>query len=220
MLIVMEDLFRKHNCELKTLYINLATRRDRLSHVQQQLHSIGIVGERLDAIKMEHGYIGCTMSHIKCLELAIERNYSYVFICEDDITFTNPTVMLASLEDFLASKMEWDVLLLGGNNRTVVPNSANTNSYIKVTNCQTTTGYITKRSYMQTLLTNFKEGLAGLLAKPTSRREHAIDMYWKRLQVKDRWFLLKPQTVCQLAGYSDIEKRCVDYRHVMLERKK
>ena len=75
-----------------TLYINLDYRTDRLEHVQEELDKIGIKesAERFPAVKMEKGNVGCTLSHIKCIDLAKSRGWPYVFICEDDITFTDP----------------------------------------------------------------------------------------------------------------------------------
>ena len=58
-----------------TLYINLQHRTDRLQHVEKELEKLGIKGERINAIKTSSGAVGCTLSHIKCLELAKERNY-------------------------------------------------------------------------------------------------------------------------------------------------
>ena len=71
------------------LFINLDKRVDRLEHVTKQLEMMGINGERFKAVETKDGAIGCTMSHIKCLELAKARGYEQVFICEDDIEFTN-----------------------------------------------------------------------------------------------------------------------------------
>ena len=75
------------------LFINLEERKDRLKHVTEQLKTIGISGERVTAVKTKMGAIGCTMSHIKCLEMALERNYENVFICEDDILFVCPNAL-------------------------------------------------------------------------------------------------------------------------------
>ena len=68
-----------------TFYINLEHRTYRLEHVKNELKKIGVEGERFNAIKTKSGAIGCTLSHIKCLEIAKERKYEEVFICEDDI---------------------------------------------------------------------------------------------------------------------------------------
>ena len=87
-----------------TLYINLDHRTDRKDHLLLEMGKIGSVNpERFSAIKMAMGNIGCTLSHIRCIELAKARDWPYVFICEDDITFTDPLVFLTSLERFFTS---------------------------------------------------------------------------------------------------------------------
>ena len=202
-----------------TLYINLEHRKDRLTHVKNELEKIGIQGERFNAIKTKNGAIGCTMSHIKCLELAKERNYETVFICEDDIAFLNPQVLLDSLQKFYENtSIQWDVLLIGGNN--VPPYEKTTDYCIRVSNCQTTTGYIVKNSYYDTLIQNFRESVQGLLQNPTNKKQFALDMYWKRLQRINRWYMLFPFTVVQCESYSDIEEKIVDYRGLMLDADK
>lgn len=202
-----------------TLYINLEHRKDRLTHVIKELDKIGIQGERFNAVKTKNGAIGCTMSHIKCLEIAKERNYETVFICEDDITFTNPEVLLDSLQKFYDNNsLEWNVLLIGGNN---VPPYEKTSDYcIRVSNCQTTTGYIVKNSYYDVLIQNFRESVQGLLKNPNNKQQYALDMYWKQLQRMHRWYMLFPFTVVQCESYSDIEERVVDYKGLMLDADK
>ena len=102
-----------------TLFINLEHRTDRLAHIQEEFQKMGIRGERVNAVKSQVGGIGCTLSHIRCLEEAKKRNYEYVFICEDDITFNNPDLFKKQLQQFWGNKeIQWDVLVVGGN---VVP---------------------------------------------------------------------------------------------------
>ena len=63
------------------LYINLNKRKDRLEHVKKELLKIGITGERFPAIKLTNGRLGCSMSHLKCIEMAkkeIGIMFSYV----------------------------------------------------------------------------------------------------------------------------------------------
>mgnify|MGYP006422344223 CR=1 FL=1 len=66
-----------------TLFINLEHRKDRLEHAMNEFKILGIEAERVDAVKPKSGAVGCTMSHIKCLELAKKRDYDYVFIAPD-----------------------------------------------------------------------------------------------------------------------------------------
>lgn len=198
-----------------TLYINLENRVDRLLHVKTELKKINVEGTRFNAVKMANGAIGCTISHIRCLEQAKSNGWSRVFICEDDICFGNPDLLLGQIKKFEEQVNNWDVLIIGGNN--VPPFQPIGDFCARIYNCQTTTGYIVQQHYYDTLIQNFREGLELLLKNPTNKREYAIDMYWKRLQTKHNWFIITPLTVYQLEGYSDIEQRQTDYKNLMLD---
>lgn len=202
-----------------TLYINLEHRNDRREHAEAEFAKMGIRAERVNAVKLDVGAVGCTLSHIKCIKLAKERNYEQVFICEDDITFTNPELFKTLLTQFYENDdILWDVLIIGGNN---VPPFQKVEPYCaRIFNCQTTTGYIVKQSYYDTLLANFKESADNLLRQPNNTREYALDIYWKRLQMQDFWYMLMPATVTQYESYSDIENRNVNYEWLMLDMEK
>ena len=202
-----------------TLYINLEHRKDRLEHVTKQMNMMGINAERVNAVKMNLGAVGCTMSHIKCLELAKQRDYEYVFICEDDITFRNPELFKRNLQRFYENDdINWDLLIIGGNN--VPPFQQVTEYCARVFYCQTTTGYIVKKHYYDTLSKNFRESAAGLMREPNNPSTYALDMYWKRLQLQDFWYMITPPTVTQYESYSDIENRSVNYENMMLDMEK
>jgi glycosyl transferase family 25 len=204
-----------------TIYINLEHRTDRLAHVQQELAKLGIANsaERFNAIKTKSGRLGCTLSHIKCLELAKSRGYEQVFICEDDITFLKPELLLKNLEQFAENEeIIWDMCLVGANN---VPPFQPVNDYcIRVFYAQTTTGYIVKEHYYDTLITNFKESAQKLIQDPENHIQYALDMYWKRLQRQDFWYMIIPPTVTQYTNFSDIESRETNYNHLMLDLEK
>lgn len=197
------------------VYINLSYRLDRKIHAEAQFSKLGVNAIRMVAVNKLDAAIGCTLSHIKCIELAQKNNWSTVCICEDDILFTDPDLLTTQLNRFLKSDIKWDVILLGAN---IAPPFEKNEFYIKVANAQTTTGYIVAQHYYDTLLTNFKEGMNLLLQNPTNKKCYAIDMYWKQLQ-KDNWFIMYPLTVAQVASYSDIEGRVVNYGKYMLDDK-
>lgn len=203
-----------------TLYINLETRTDRLNHVKKELEKMKINGERINAVKTTDGAIGCTLSHIRCLELAKERQYPHVFIIEDDITFLQPELLCENLKKFQENLelQRWDVLIIGGNN--CPPYMKITDYCIRVGNNQTTTGYIVKSHYYDTLIQNFKESAQKLMRNPHNKREFALDMYWKQLQQNGLWYMIVPPTVTQYQDYSDIEKRIVNYDRLMLDIQK
>jgi glycosyl transferase family 25 len=199
-------------------YINLETRVDRKDHVEKQLDTIGIHATRFNAIKMENGAIGCSMSHLKCLQIALENNWDHVLICEDDITFLNPELFKNQLNGFLQNrdkKDRWDVILLGGNN--IPPYKQIDDTCIQVFTCQTTTGYIVNGHYIKKLLENIKMGLTYLLKNPLHNRLYAIDRFWFHLQKVDQWFLIIPLSVVQEPGYSDIEKKNINYNKMMTD---
>lgn len=202
-----------------TLFINLDGRKDRLKHIKEQMKNMDIDAERVSAIKTEDGAIGCTMSHIKCLELAKSRGYKHVFICEDDIVFKNPSLYKENLKKFYKNnEINWDILIVGGNN---VPPFHKVNDYcIRILNCQTTTGYIVKEHMYDVLISNFKESATNLTRNPHNKQKYALDIYWKRLQPQYYWYMLIPPTVSQYESYSDIEKKNVAYDWLMLDNEK
>lgn len=200
-------------------FINLEHRVDRLVLVKQELSKLKPnIGTRFNAIKAASGAIGCSMSHIKCLEQARNQGLPHVFICEDDICFFNPELLLKNLNTFCENILEWDVLIIGGN--TAPPYQQIGDFCARIFNNQTLTGYIVRQHYYDTLISNFREGLKMLIADPENKTEYAIDMYWKRLQAEDLFFFITPPTVTQREGFSDIEKTYTDYRGLMLDMRK
>ena len=75
-------------------------------------------------------------------------------------------------------------------------------------------------NYYDILIANFKESVQKLMREPNQRKSYALDIYWKRLQQTGIWIMIVPPTVIQYVDYSDIEKRVVDYKPLMLDMKK
>jgi glycosyl transferase family 25 len=204
--------------KIPVTYINLERRVDRKENVLTQLAKIGVESPtRFKAIELENGALGCSMSHLKCVELAKQNDYEYIFICEDDIEFLNPDLFLTQLNSFLNSSLKWDVAIVAGNN--MIPYVPVNDYCIKVLNCQTTTGYIVKNSYYDKLIQNYKEGIKRLLKEPTNN-DYKIDKYWFRLQQMDNWYLIIPLTIIQKEDYSDIERKVTNFSKYMLDYNK
>lgn len=197
-------------------YINLDHRTDRKEHVEKQMTRLGIHAERFNAIKMQNGAIGCSMSHLKILQDAYSRRLSHVLIMEDDITFLQPDVFITQFNKFLETHgNSWDVILFAGNN--MPPYKQIDDTCIKVSRCQTTTGYLVNGHYIEKLMQNVKMGVTHLINKPDDHKIYAIDKFWFALQNVDRWFLIIPPTVVQRPDYSDIEKKHTNYEHLMTD---
>jgi glycosyl transferase family 25 len=165
---------------------------------------------------MENGAIGCSMSHLKILQNALDNNLDHVLIVEDDITFLNPELFKTNFDTFLQRNgNNWDVILLAGNN--MPPYDAVDDVCIKVKRCQTTTGYLVNGHYIKKLMTNVKMGLTSLICNPGRHAMYAIDKFWFVLQAVDKWFLIIPLTVVQREDYSDIEKKRINYQKIMTD---
>jgi len=204
--------------KIPVIYINLDSRTDRYKHVLNEFSKINVTSpERFKAIKLDNGALGCSMSHLKCLEIAKQKNYDYVLICEDDIEFLDPELFLKQLNKFINSDINWDVVLIAGNN--MLPYAPINDTCIKIYNCQTTTGYIVQKHYYDTLIKNYKEGIQNLI-KDSNNNNYKIDKYWFKLQCNDNWYLIIPLSIIQREDYSDIEKKNTNFRKYMLDYNK
>jgi glycosyl transferase family 25 len=197
-------------------YINLDSRPDRKEHVESQLAAIGINAERFKAIKLTNGALGCSMSHLKIMETAKENNWDHILIVEDDIKFLNPDLFVNQFNKFLEThelESSFDVALIAGNN--MPPFTEIDDTCVKVTRCQTTTGYLVRNHYFDTMIHNYRKGIEKLMKNPDEHKFYALDKYWFHIQEKHNWYLIIPLTVVQRPDYSDIEKRPTDYTRSM-----
>jgi GR25 family glycosyltransferase involved in LPS biosynthesis len=200
------------------LYINLEARKDRKEHIESQFKSVGIVSpRRFNAIKLKNGRVGCSMSHLKCIEIAKKNNWPYVMICEDDLLILDSTKFVQHVNRFFSLhgniNDSWNVLLIAGNN--VPPYMKVDDTCIRVSHCQTTTCYIVKKSYYNILIGNIREGIERLIKEPERHNFFAIDKYWIQLQKKHTWYMLAPVVAVQREDYSDIEQRKTNYENIM-----
>ena len=198
----------------KIVYINLEHRKDRKQQIEKELSIFPKdTVLRFNAILDKgNGHVGCGLSHIAVLEMAIKENWSNVLIVEDDMVW-NKTVFdsgMKTLTDLI--KNPYDVIVLGG---TDVKHNDKTH---KLLECKTTTAYLVNRHYFQKLLDCFKTTVINLLrfGQPNI---YAIDQTWKSLQQTDNWYVIYPALSIQSPGYSDIEKRNIDYSRAFTLKK-
>jgi hypothetical protein len=199
-------------------YINLDKDNERRKHIEEQLKLVFDNTEivRFSAIPHIHGLIGCGKGHIQCIKNFINSKADYGFIFEDDFEIINRDTYIYKINSFLSLNLNWDVLIIGGNN--FRPFDIINNDVIKIKNCQTTTSYIVKKSYYDTLINNFKTGLNNL--NKANNSCFCIDMFWKQLQHRDNWYYLTPTQIVQKRSFSNIENRVVDYKSGMINYKK
>ncbi len=210
-------------------YINLDHRQDRNTEFLGEMQKTDISPRKIHrqsgVYKRDQGHLGCSLSHIACIERFIqstESPNSIVAIFEDDFEFTSEAK--ASIQRFFKQKPKFDVCLLAANELSIEPSATytqGTRTFGPYTGCNkvlgatTTAGYLVTREYAPILLQNFKEGAYKLeqsyMAGPYDG-QYAIDQYWIQLQSLGNWYLLMPKPGTQRKSFSDIMGGVVDYK--------
>ena len=198
-------------------YINLDSRTDRKKQVENELKNLQWDFTRFKAIKNKNGRVGCSMSHLKLLQMAKETNLEYIVILEDDIQFLKPKYYANKLKKYMDTNPQFDVFLIAGNLRNPIHKLEGDIYQIK--KCWTTTGYIVKKHYYDKLIDNIHNGILELIKTPEKHHLYAIDANWQKLQQKDMWTMILPRTVTQRPDYSDIENRVINYNDLMVDIK-
>lgn len=199
-------------------FINLDHRYDRAQDFYKMMKRIGIMEDHITRIsgifEPLNGALGCTKSHIKVIETFLESDYKRCCILEDDFDFLSKEGLEAFCSEIqTVDPKEWDMILFSG---VVFKDEPSSYSFLRrISDVQTSSSYILTRDYAPVLLTNMKEGAEALdiYFKGTGRiiGDYCLDIYWKSLQKKDKWFLSEPILGYQRPSYSDIQKKDVDY---------
>lgn len=189
-----------------TVYINLDRRTDRRSHMNRQSALLQHPFERISAI--DNGFMGCTSSHLQAVTLAAERQYPYVLILEDDFQLDVPVTtfkrLVCSTLQVLNQQHTWHVLMLNMTPIDLVKRGNHARLY-RTRRALAMPAYIVHRSYYTRLQTVFQTAL---------RLKQPCDLATQRVQPRDAWYGLYPGICRQKPGYSDLEKRQVNYRHL------
>jgi len=98
-----------------TLVINLAERKDRYDLFTKEFSKWPVPIHRIEGIKHEEGYKGCSLSHKKAIEYAEAYKFPWVVVLEDDCILEPGAIEhFISLLPFLWSfRPEWDIFLGG-----------------------------------------------------------------------------------------------------------
>jgi GR25 family glycosyltransferase involved in LPS biosynthesis len=192
----------------QTIYINLDRRTDRRAEMEAELAKIGLVAERFPAIERKPGALGCGLSHLAILRKAKEEGWENVLILEDDFTFLvdGPTFD-QELKAVFDPKIPYDVIMLAYGSNYVSPF---TNTLNRVTNAQTTSGYLVHNRFYDTLIHTWSNATMKMEATGDDHT-NAIDMAWKHLQVTADWFCFNRRIGLQRPGFSDIVGSFVTY---------
>jgi GR25 family glycosyltransferase involved in LPS biosynthesis len=191
-------------------YINLEKREDRK---QEFLDNFNEVDEdRIVRVKAhyypENGAVGCLMSHINALNVALTDGLGEnILICEDDFTIKDMDYCNKML-DFLFDEIpDWDVVMLGQNTIDSEETGIETSDgkkIVRIRNSQTTSGYLIKARYIPRLLEIYERDMKQFV-QTGEWGNYYTDQSWKVLQAKDRWYSFQPTVGVQRPSYSDIQ---------------
>jgi len=200
------------------LYINLEHRHDRNEHCLNEIRKIDPLltkTHRIEAVcNKSNGALGCTLSHIKAIQLFLDNpTWNTCIIFEDDFTFINNDInyINKSLLYLFDNSNNFDVLLLGVG-VTDFKTISTKSSYInKVESSQTASGYVLTKKYANVLLSNFITSSNKMIELGWDSKWCA-DQYWKYLMPVANWYTLKNRIGYQYGNYSDIENTFTDYK--------
>jgi glycosyl transferase, family 25 len=190
----------------KIVYMNLDSRIDRRNHMEEFTKTFKNKVVRFSAVQHSVGRVGCAMSHIQVLKDALKSDCKNILILEDDAEWNKFDDSYVCLQRLIQNP--YDVILLGGS-------AIRSYSNNRVDYSQTAASYLVNGHYISTLLHNFEESFEKNIHEgPT--HNNAMDIYWKKLQKTDNWYITHPVYIYQKPSYSNIENRNVDYRSEML----
>jgi GR25 family glycosyltransferase involved in LPS biosynthesis len=193
--------------DAKAFYINLDHRTDRRKEMEQELHAIGLDAIRWPATRNEtFGFIGCFESHLKLWKHCLGIDSKYFIIFEDDFKFEVTKDAWSQLLEKLKT-IDFDLINLGYNALRQGP----FNDFLWLSlDVQTTSAYIVSKPFLPTLIRTLEPVF--VRQSRTHNKQLSIDIAWKVLQPRSKWYHTKPRVGIQRPSYSDIEKQVVDYK--------
>ena len=202
------------------LYINLDERKDRDEELTAEMKRIGLPAHkihRVSAVKRKWGILGCSLSHIACMEFIIQRKWNKVLILEDDAGFEdkdknrwnqgiNNIKKMIDSSGVKNTDSTWDVIFLGGFVRD--PNGPEKTEYEtiwKTRNTACTHAYIVRGEYAPKILDELQYSVQMLLKNPPNSKQYFVDNSLSKLMATDRWYITIPTLAYQRESFSDIE---------------
>jgi GR25 family glycosyltransferase involved in LPS biosynthesis len=194
----------------RVLYINLEERKDRNNAILKELDRLDIPKDRIVRIEAIKDPLnpskGCTLSHIKALDYALQNRLNRVWILEDDAIFISNKKALQKAFKTIAQNDEWDVFLLGGNLRKFSPISSTT--FLRAYFCVLAHSYIVDQKFLA-ILRCFLQSVVNTspqIDDPKARATFSFDFLWLLLMQDYKFYFLQHFFV-QNCNPSDIDKK-------------
>lgn len=191
-------------------YINCEHRKDRRESIENflsQLNSDKV--QRIEGVYIpENGSLGCVRSHLLILDDVIKNGYNNFLVFEDDFIPYDINI-IDSVNKLFEENVDFDVVMLSCNLKKSVETKYDFLN--KVIDGQTSSGYISNINFVDRLKNSFIES-ESKLEEGLHPDDCALDQNWKKLQETSNWYSFNPLLGRQMDGWSDIEKRDVNYK--------
>lgn len=216
----MEFSFEKTACYLISLESRVDRREDFIKNIKANQFSENQFNWLVAIRDNNFGGLGCAKSHLLALSEFVSKTESqYCCILEDDFRFRCTKEDVEKVINTVDKNYNWDVFLLAGTQVVSIPTLLETSDHKieKLFEGCTSSGYILKREYAKHLIINMLECIEGMerykYLEPRSLIYHsfALDQVWKPIQRKNNWYCTLPMLGFQVEGFSDIEKKEVNY---------
>lgn len=199
--------------DITCYYINLDKDIDRKIHIEQQLNTVFSNDQivRIKGVTHSKPYIGCSISHINCLQNFIKTNKEYCIIFEDDFEFEiEPEEVKNAISQAIDNKT--NLFLLSYHSLVIHLYLETKNNYLcRFTNGQMACAYMVSKKFAPLLLKNFEESKE-LLDTTNQYNIYALDQYWKKTHIEDGVYACVPRLGKQKSFFSNIEYKNVDYQ--------
>ena len=196
------------------IYINLEDREDRKKEILNEFEKLEIPKNKIRKVAgvriPKNGHKGCTQSHILALSMAKMNKWKTVAIFEDDATLNvDKDEFKRILNKALDLPNKWDVLVLGGCNQDKGETIDKDMYYLKFST--TTTGYIIKEEYYDTLLDLFIDANNKMTPDKWGIDDgweaNAPDQRWNELIKIDKFIGFEPNLIVQRGSPSSINAK-------------
>jgi hypothetical protein len=197
----------------KIYVINLDRRLDRYDSFKKEMSKYGIENvERFSAIdgstlvnntSLLSGEIGVLQSHLEIIKKCKEDNLKNVLILEDDVYFLNEILKLDNYMSLVPN--DWDFIYFGGNHVYGTPPEIINEKIIRL-------NYTVA---LQCVAIN--NSMFDVIEAVLPKMKKQVDGYYADLHKTFNAYGFYPSMAKQIAGFSDIQNRNVDYSNFFSE---
>lgn len=197
----------------KTYCINLDRRPDRFERFTTESQKFGIKNvERFsaidgasifsDGIPLLKGEIGILLSHLNIIKKAKVEGFKNVLILEDDVLFTDE---IKNIDEYMSKvPSDWDFIYFGGNHNygpkpTLINDKVLKLNFTVALQCVAINH--TMFEIIEAILPNMKK---------------QVDTYYAELHSRFNAYGFHPSIAKQVAGFSDIQNKNVDYNNFFM----